>query len=175
MTGLPDLAGGGTPVSPVSPATGVGAVASADLYWQLTRFYARQVRLLGEQDIEGWARTFAVDAVFDQRARRDRTFAGGSPNVRRGRTQIAAAAVAAARKRADERSVRRYWQNMLTAEALADGTARAAYSAVLFQTPEGAPPGIFLSTRGIDELVPDGAGGWLVRGRTVIHDDLPRG
>jgi len=83
-------------------------------------------------------------------------------------------AAAAARKRADERSVRRCWQNMLTAELLDDGTARAAYSAVLFQTAEGAAPGIFLSTRGVDVLVPDGAGGWLVRTRTVIHDDLPR-
>jgi len=143
-----------------------------DVYHEIQEFYARQIHLLGAGDIERWARTFTVDAVFEQNARPDRRFARSAKAVRRGRADIAAAAGGATAQRRDESVVRRYWLGMLTVTAEADGSLRTGYYGALINTLPDAGVDVFLSTHGTDVLVREDDS-WQVRHRVIGHDDAP--
>nr|UUG47312.1 hypothetical protein [Amycolatopsis sp.] len=148
------------------------AVAPPDVYHEIQEFYARQIHLLGTGDIESWAETFTVDAVFEQNARPDRQFARSAKPVRRGRADIAAAAGGAAAQRRDDSVFRRYWLGMLTVTPEADGTLRTGYYGALINTLPDAEVDVFLSTHGTDVLVRED-GSWRVRHRVIGHDDAP--
>ncbi|MFF3936423.1 nuclear transport factor 2 family protein [Streptomyces phaeofaciens] len=151
--------------APGVPAAGV----DARLYDEVQRFYARQVQLLGDGDVDRWALTFAEDAVFEQEAPPEKVFAGNAPPVRRGRAEIAAAARGAVAERAAAGRVRRYLIGMLTVRRLPDGALTTRYCAVLVQTPPGGRAALHLSTTGRDLLVRHGDR-WLVRHRINSHD-----
>ncbi|WP_329395840.1 nuclear transport factor 2 family protein [Streptomyces melanogenes] len=145
--------------------------ADGRLYDEIQRFYARQVRLLGDGDVDRWALTFTEDAVFEQEAPADKVFAGNAPPVRTGRAAIAAAARGAVGERRADGRVRRYLIGMLTVRPAPDGAVHTRYDAVLVQTPRGGPCELHLSTTGRDELVRRGDG-WLVRHRVNSHDSV---
>lgn len=146
--------------------------ADGALYTEVERFYARQVQLLGEGDLERWALTFTEDAVFEQEAQAGRVWTGNAPSQRRGRAAIVAAARGAVAARREAAKVRRYLIGMLDVGPGADGTLRTTYLAVLLQTPRGGPPEVYLSTTGRDVLVrQDGA--LRVRHRINSHDNAP--
>jgi hypothetical protein len=150
-------------------------LAGGALYTEVQAFYARQVRLLGEGDLDRWARTFTEDAVFAQEAERDRVFAGNAPPERRGRAAIVAAARGAVAARSQSATVRRYLIGMLTVDPGSpgddgDGSIRTRYCALLLQTGAGAAPEVYLSTTGRDVLVRQG-GALRVRHRINSHDN----
>lgn len=140
------------------------------LYTQVQQFYARQVQLLGNGDIDRWSETFTEDAVFEQEAERGRVFAGNAPPQRHGRAVIAAAARGAVRQRQEGNVVRRYWIGMLQVEAATDGSVRTRYRAVLFQTVRGSASAVYLSTTGEDVLIREN-GDWRVHHRINSHDN----
>lgn len=164
------------------------------LYAELQQFYAYQVQLLGDGDIDRWAETFAEDAVFEQEAPPGHVFAGNAPPVRAGRTAIAAAARGAVAARREGGLVRRYWIGMLDAALDGDPAAgavsgpesgrpaygpagtpadevrvRTTYRAAQIQTATAGAPRLHLSTTGRDLLVRRD-GRWLVRHRVNSHD-----
>ncbi|MBD0741854.1 nuclear transport factor 2 family protein [Streptomyces sp. CBMA152] len=141
------------------------------LFDEIQRFYATQVRLLGEGDVDRWALTFTEDALFEQEAPADKVFAGNAPPVRRGRAAIAAAARGAVGERRADGRVRRYLIGMLTVQHIGDGAVRTRYNALLVQTPRGGRAELHLSTTGRDELVRRDDG-WLVRHRVNSHDSV---
>lgn len=145
-------------------------VVDGPLYDEIQRFYARQVQLLGDGDVDRWALTFHEDSVFEQEAPPDKVFAGAAPPVRRGRAAIAAAARGAVAERRAAGRVRRYHIGMLTVRRAADGSVHTRYDALLVQTPPGGRADVHLSTTGRDELVRHGDG-WLVRHRVNSHDN----
>ncbi|WP_329172293.1 nuclear transport factor 2 family protein [Streptomyces sp. NBC_01477] len=155
-----------------------GAVRSpyADgvLYGEVERFYARQVHLLGEGDLDRWALTFTEDALFEQEAQAGRVWTGNAPSERRGRAAIVAAARGAVAARREAAAVRRYLIGMLDLAPAADGSVRTRYRAVLLQTPRGGTPEVYLSTTGQDVLVRQD-GDWRVRHRINSHDNAPAG
>lgn len=149
-----------------------GPVPPADpgLYAEIQQFYARQVQLLGTEDIDSWSRTFAEDAVFEQETEPGRTFARGAPSHRRGRAAIAAAARGAVQQRREQKTVRRYLIGMLDVAPQGDGSVRTEYCAVLIQTGQGEQPVVHLSTTGRDLLVRE-RDAWQVRHRINSHDN----
>lgn len=162
---------GGTRAAPYAGTAPVPYVDGA-LYGDIERFYARQVQLLGEGDLDRWAATFTEDAVFAQEAQAGRVWTGNAPSERRGRAAIVAAARGAVAARREAAAVRRYLIGMLRVEPAAGGSLRTTYRAVLLQTPKGGVPEVYLSTTGRDVLVrQDGA--WRVRHRVNSHDNAP--
>jgi 3-phenylpropionate/cinnamic acid dioxygenase small subunit len=168
------------PEPEAAPAAGDGPpparppYADGALYAEVERFYARQVQLLGEGDLDRWALTFTEDAVFEQEAQAGRVWAGNAPSERRGRAAIVAAARGAVAARREAAAVRRYLIGMLRLDPGGDGTLRTTYRAVLLQTPQGGRPEVYLSTTGRDVLVRQD-GGWRVRHRINSHDNAPAG
>ncbi|MGI5175634.1 nuclear transport factor 2 family protein [Dactylosporangium sp. CA-152071] len=135
----------------------------------LLPFYVRQLHLLDAGEVDAWAATFTVDAVFTQVAPAGRTFAGGAPAQRRGRAAIAGALRAAVAKRAGSAVVRRYWLDMLVVDPAPGGALRTRFAAFNVETPAGGRPVVHNSTTGEDLLVP-APGGWLVAARRITHD-----
>jgi 3-phenylpropionate/cinnamic acid dioxygenase small subunit len=159
-------AAGGTSRRPPTP------YADGTLYTEVERFYARQVQLLGEADLDRWALTFTEDAVFEQEAQAGRVWAGNAPSERRGRAAIVAAARGAVAARREEAAVRRYLIGMLGLDPATDGSLRTTYRAVLLQTPRGGRAEVYMSTTGRDVLVCQ-EGTWRVRHRINSHDNAP--
>lgn len=141
----------------------------AEVYSSVQQFYARQIQLLGDGDVERWSQTFTEDALFEQATVPGREFARGAAGERRGRNQIAAAARGAVAQRREEGKVRRYWLGMLTVTPADGSSVRTDYYAALVQTDrDGA--GLHLSTTGSDVLVRSGES-WQVAYRLNAHDD----
>ncbi|KFZ76896.1 hypothetical protein ED92_40110 [Amycolatopsis sp. MJM2582] len=136
----------------------------------LARFYARQTRLLGTGDVEGWSETFAEDAVYEQRGRSDRVYARGASPARRGRDQIASAARGALADLAERGAVRKQWIDLVDVDTGPDGTVRAEYRTVIVQTGRDGGTSLHISAYGADVVVPDGER-WLVTERVLWHDD----
>ncbi|MEU3353826.1 SRPBCC family protein [Streptomyces sp. NPDC037389] len=137
---------------PVPPAT----------YAALQQFYAAQLRLLDDGEGGAWAETFAEDGEFDG----NNGDGSNRPKPLRGRAAIAAA-VAAAGPRPGRR---RHFTGMLTARQRPDGSVVTRFYALVVDTGTGEAPALRLTATCEDALVPDGAGGWLVRRRLVAHD-----
>jgi 3-phenylpropionate/cinnamic acid dioxygenase small subunit len=135
----------------------------------IEQFYARQIQLLGDGEVDRWGETFTPDAVFEQDGRLNQDGTRGPRAVWRGRADIVSAAGQARR---DSSVVRRYWVGMVTVSHNDDGSVRTGYYGALFNT-DVAGVDLFRSTHGTDLLVRDG-GEWLVAHRRIDHDDVGR-
>jgi hypothetical protein len=133
-----------------------------DLYLEIQRFYARQMRLLDSAAVSQWAETFTEDGVF--------AAAGLEPVA--GRSTIAAAAGEARARLAAAGRQHRHWIGMLTVDRGAGETLIATSYAMVIEVPVGGDAKLHRSTVCTDELV-SGPDGWLVRHRRVARDDMP--
>jgi hypothetical protein len=133
-----------------------------DLYLDIQRFYARQMRLLDAAEVDEWAQTFTEDGVF--------AAAGLEPVA--GRSTIATAAGEARARLAAAGHQHRHWIGMLTVERGDGETLIATSYAMVIDVPLGGDPKLHRSTVCTDELV-SGPAGWLVRHRRVTRDDMP--
>lgn len=135
---------------------------TTETYTQILQFYAQHVQLLDNGRAEEWSDQFTEDGVFSQNVKPDpkigRAVIGAG--MRRGVDRIAATGV-----------TRRHWFGMVDAAAQPDGSVRTRYYAIVFETPKGGRPSVYLSTTGADELVRQD-GRWLVRSRHVAHDGV---
>lgn len=131
-----------------------------DVYIEIARFYARQMRLLDEGNADGWAQTFARDGVFRSPTR---------PGPITGRAGIRDAARAAVDDLAARQTVRRHWIGMLEVEPRPDGSAYAHSYAQVIETPQGGQSALCMLTTCADVLVREG-GRWVVQDRTVTRD-----
>jgi 3-phenylpropionate/cinnamic acid dioxygenase small subunit len=139
-------------VTPVTP----------QMYTEILQFYAEHVQLLDNGMAEAWAEQFTEDGVFSQNVK---------PIPKRGRTEIGAGMRRGLDRIAATGATRRHWFGMVVAEAQADSSVRTRYYALVFETPKGGRPSVYLSTTGEDELV-QRDGTWLVRHRHVAHDGV---
>lgn len=146
--------------APVHPAESTGSA----LYLEVQQFYGRQMHLLDEADVAGWAATFTEDGVFA---------ANAHPEPQVGRAAIEKSAHSAARALADQKIQRRHWLGMLDVSEREDGTILARTYALVINTPRGGQAAVHLSTSCDDILVRE-QGRLLVRHRQVLRDDLPR-
>ena len=140
------------------------------LYQQVQAFYARQMRLMDDGEVEAWLDTFTEDAVIANNA---------NPAPARGRElmrKVAHKIVAAAR---DAGVTHRHWLGMLTVDQPEPDRPDpdrlvTRFYALVVETPKGGTPRIWRSTNGSDVLLRHGAG-WRVSERHVLHDDIPEG
>jgi hypothetical protein len=132
-------------------------------YSSIVRFYAAHGQLLDAGRAEEWAEQFTEDGTFAQNVR---------PEPKRGRPAIADAVRRGTDALHERGLTRRHWFGMIDAETLADGGVRTRYYAVVFETPAGGEPRLYLSTTAEDVLV-RGEGRWLVRSRLINHDGAP--
>jgi actinorhodin biosynthesis protein ActVIA len=95
---------------------------SAELYVEVTQFYAWQMHRMDGNDFGGFAATFVADAVFG--------LAGGTELI--GPEAIEAGARAAADR--FEGAQPRHWFDMLTVEEADDGTVSTSYYATVTVT-----------------------------------------
>lgn len=133
-----------------------------DVYIEIARFYARQMRLLDEGDADGWAQTFARDGVFRSPMRSE-------PII--GRAGIRDAARATVDDLSARQIVRRHWIGMLEVAPRPDGSAYAHSYSQVIETPRGGQPALRMLTTCADVLVCEG-GRWVVQDRTVTRDGL---
>lgn len=146
--------------APVRPAESTGS----SLYSEVQHFYGRQMRLLDENDVVGWAETFTEDGVFA---------ANAHPEPQVGRAVLAERSRQAAQALADQGVQRRHWLGMLEVAEQDDGTIRARTYALIINTPRDGQAAVHLSTSCDDILVRE-QGELLVKHRQVLRDDLPR-
>ncbi|RBQ20070.1 nuclear transport factor 2 family protein [Spongiactinospora rosea] len=161
---LPQRVSGGTGVSEGADGPN-GTAVSGDtaLYQEVQQFYARQMQLLDEGVVEGWAGTFTEDGVFT---------ANAHPAPQRGRSTIEEGARKTAAQLEAREVRRRHWLGMLTVDERQDGTIAARTYALVLETPKGGQAGVLLSCTCDDVLVRQG-GELLVQHRSVHRDDLP--
>ncbi|MGW4940913.1 nuclear transport factor 2 family protein [Actinoplanes sp. NPDC004185] len=138
---------------------------SADplVYQEVQQFYARQMRLLDEGEVDRWAGTFTEDGVFT---------ANAHPHPQQGRAAIKEGAAAAARQMAERGVQRRHWLGMLSVGERPDGSLLAHTYALVVETTRGGSSELRLSCTCDDTLVrvDDEL---KVRHRQVRRDDLP--
>ncbi|TCO62054.1 nuclear transport factor 2 family protein [Actinocrispum wychmicini] len=126
------------------------------------RFYARQMHLLDDGDVTGWAQTFTETGSFASNA---------MPAAVAGRDAIAKAAGETTAALARDKLRRRHWIGMLAITAGDDDTVRVRSYALVIQTPIGGTPTVLASTTCDDLLVAHGDD-WLVADRVIARDDL---
>lgn len=135
------------------------AVSDLD-YASIIRFYAGHAQLLDAGRAEEWADQFTEDGTFAQNVK---------PTVRRGRADIAASMRKGIDALAARGLVRRHWFGTVATEPVEPGVVRTRYYAVVFETPRGGSPRLYLSTTAEDVLERRG-GTWFVRSRHISHD-----
>lgn len=132
---------------------------SAELYVEVTQFYARQMHQMDGDEFGGFAATFVADAVF--------RLAGGAELI--GPEAIEAGARAAAGRFGGGQP--RHWFDMMTVEEADDGTVSTSYYATVTVTSsEGSvlvEPTCFVR----DTLVRV-SGALRGRSRVIERDDL---
>jgi 3-phenylpropionate/cinnamic acid dioxygenase small subunit len=138
------------------------AAADSETYFQVQRFYARQMQLLDDGAAEEWADTFTADGVFA---------ANAAPAPVKGRENIAAAARSTTERLQADGIVRRHWLGMLDVRREAGDLLSVRSYALIVETPKGGQAGVRMSTLCEDVLVREGDD-WLVRERKVSRDDL---
>lgn len=144
-------------------------------YSSILRFYAGHGQLLDAGRAEEWAEQFTEDGVFAQNVK---------PEPKRGRAAIAAAMRKGIDALEGRGLTRRHWFGMVDAETLVDaeipvdagtpqgGAVRTRYYAVVFETPAGGEPRVYLSTTA-EDVLERRDGQWLVRSRLITHDGSP--
>jgi hypothetical protein len=139
-----------------------GQQSSVELYQQVQQFYARQMQLLDNGEVDAWMHTFTEDGVFAANAQLE-------PTV--GREAIGAAARKATDHFAAQGIQRRHWLGMVSVTGQEGTTVTARSYVLLIETPRGGQAAILCSATCEDvlELGPDGP---AVRRRDVSRDDL---
>ncbi|GAA0608485.1 hypothetical protein GCM10010174_27120 [Kutzneria viridogrisea] len=137
--------------------------ADVDLHTQVEMFYARHMQLLGDEDFEGWARTFTEDATF-----------GGSSHSEplRGRAAIADGGRRGQQVLTDKGLVHRRWLGMVTVDPRQDGSLAVRSYGVVVQTERDGGsvpvrPAVF------EDLLVPSQDGWLISQRVISRDDQP--
>jgi 3-phenylpropionate/cinnamic acid dioxygenase small subunit len=133
---------------------------SVQLYCSVQLFYARQMQLLDDGNVEAWVDTFAEDAPFYSSSRADPVV--GRPDMIRVMGAVRDGRVAAG-------IVRRHWIGMLDLWPQPDGTVHTRAYAIVFATRQGEGPAVQLCTVCRDVLAPQ-EDTWCVRERRVTHD-----
>ncbi|GHH93213.1 nuclear transport factor 2 family protein [Streptomyces capillispiralis] len=129
-------------------------------YAAITQFYAGHAQLLDAGRAEEWAEQFTEDGTFAQNVK---------PGVKRGRVDIAAGMRKGIDALAARGLTRRHWFGMVAAEPVEPGVVRTRYYAVVFETPKGGEPRLYLSTTA-EDVLERRAGTWFVRSRYISHD-----
>lgn len=137
----------------------IDPLAPVEVYVRVQQFYARQMALLDDGDVEEWAATFCADAVFAET---------GMPAPLRGSVAIRDAVRPEVDKLAAAGIDFRHRFGMLDVVPSPDGV-RTRFSTLALATPRGGPIAVRGNVVGRDHLVPDGAS-WLVRHRHLRYD-----
>ncbi|WP_199510894.1 nuclear transport factor 2 family protein [Nucisporomicrobium flavum] len=140
----------------------VGSTFDTGLYAEVQQFYSRQMRMLDDGVVDGWAESFTEDGVFS---------ANAHPEPAVGRAAITAGARQAHAALTEQGIQRRHWLGMLDVEPQPDGTINARSYALILSTPRGGTAQVQLSCVCEDVLV-RADGRLLVRERRVTRDDL---
>ncbi|MET8703388.1 nuclear transport factor 2 family protein [Kitasatospora sp. NPDC004723] len=143
-------------------ATTAGAVDTA-LHLEIQHFYARHMQAVDLGDVAAWAAGFTEDGVFS-------TNAFPEPVV--GRAAIEAATAAGEEARKPTGVIRRHVLTTLALEPAADGSVRTRSYVMVLETLPKARTEIYCSTLCEDVLVRGEHGGWLIRSRHILRDDL---
>ncbi|MFF7365862.1 nuclear transport factor 2 family protein [Streptomyces sp. NPDC008125] len=136
--------------------------ATAELYAEITQFYAWHMVLMDDREPDAWADAYTEDAVFEEPGRTD---------VLRGREAIRASITKRTAALAEAGTVMRHWVNNLAVTPLPDGTLRTRYYSLAMRAPLGQRPDIFAHVVCRDVLVREGDR-WLVRHRNIGIDPL---
>ncbi|MGJ5756576.1 SnoaL-like protein [Streptomyces puniciscabiei] len=139
-----------------------GQQSSVELYQQVQQFYARQMQLLDNGEVDAWMHTFTEDGVFATNAQPE-------PTV--GREAIGAGARQAMDHFAAQGVQRRHLLGTVAVTGQQGTTVTARSYVLLMETPRGGRTTILCSATCEDvlELGPDGP---AVRRREVSRDDL---
>ncbi|MFF4962514.1 nuclear transport factor 2 family protein [Streptomyces sp. NPDC001222] len=139
-----------------------GQQSSVELYQQVQQFYARQMQLLDNGEVDAWMHTFTEDGVLA---------ANAQPEPTVGREAIGAAARKATGHFAAQGIQRRHWLGMVSVTGQEGTTVTVRSYVLLIETPRGGQATILCSATCEDvlELGPDGP---AVRRRDVSRDDL---
>jgi len=149
-----------TPVAPLGSST------DAQLYTSIQHFYARHMQAVDDGDARTWALGFTEDGVFDSNA---------LPGPVSGRETIETATRAAEEARKPTGVTRRHVMTMLAVEPEDEAATvvRTRSYVAVFSTLPGQPTGIYCMTSCQDVLVREADGGWRIRSRHVLRDDMP--
>ncbi|MFD2471032.1 nuclear transport factor 2 family protein [Amycolatopsis silviterrae] len=132
------------------------------LYQEVQAFYAKQMQLMDDGEVEPWAQTFTSDATIANNA---------NPAPASGRELI----LKVARKLAadvESRGVQhRHWTGMLVVDSESADRVRTQLYAMVAEIPAGGEARLWRSTFCRDTLV-RGVDGWQVSRRVVTHDDI---
>ncbi|MEV7117631.1 nuclear transport factor 2 family protein [Kitasatospora griseola] len=149
--------------SPVAPSS---SSVDPQLYIAIQQFYARHMQAVDGGDARTWALGFTEDGEFDSNA---------LPAPVRGRETIETATLAAEEARRPTGVTRRHVMTMLAVEPEDEAATvvRTRSYVAVFTTLPGQPTGIYCMTSCQDVLVRQPDGGWRIRSRHVLRDDLP--
>jgi len=142
--------------------TTVRQQTAAELYQQVQQFYARQMQLLDDGEVDAWADTFTEDGVFA---------ANAQPEPTVGREAIVAAARKATEQFAAQGIQRRHWLGMVSVTGQEGTTVTARCYALVIETPRGGQSAIRVSTL-CEDVLELGPAGPVVRRRDITRDDL---
>jgi 3-phenylpropionate/cinnamic acid dioxygenase small subunit len=152
-----------TQLSEAAAIPGTAAVDAA-LYAQIQQFYAAHMQSVDNGDAHAWALGFTEDGVFDSNV---------LPEPVSGRAAIERATLEGEAARRPTGVTRRHVMTMLTVEESTADAVRTRCYVVVFATRPKERSEIYCTTVCEDELVRGAHGGWLVRSRNVLRDDLP--
>lgn len=136
--------------------------AEVGLYQEVQGFYARQMQLMDDGNVDEWVRTFTEDATIANNA---------NPAPASGReliTKVARKLVADVVRRG---VTHRHWTGMLVLEERGPDEVVARMYAMVAEIPEGGEAKLWRSTFCRDTLVRRDAR-WQVAHRQVTHDDI---
>ncbi len=133
-----------------------------ELYHQVQAFYAKQMQLMDDGDVEPWAETFTADATIANNA---------NPAPATGRELILKVARKLAADVVSRGVQHRHWTGMLVVTEDSADQVRTQLYAMVAEIPAGGEARLWRSTFCRDTLV-RGANGWQVAQRVVTHDDI---
>ncbi|MGW4568540.1 nuclear transport factor 2 family protein [Streptomyces sp. NPDC004561] len=139
-----------------------GQQSSVELYQQVQQFYARQMQLLDDGEVDAWMHTFTEEAVFA---------ANAQPEPTVGREAIGAGARKAIDHFAAQGIQRRHWLGMVSVTGQEGTTVTVRSYVLLIETPRGGQATI-LCTATCEDVLELGPDGPAVRRRDVSRDDL---
>jgi len=136
-------------------------VVSGDLYAEVRTFYARQMRLLDQLDIQRYAETFTEDGVVDHASRGERA---------QGRAAMIAGMRQALPRYAGI-AVRHFFDHLLI-EPLDDERLSVTYYSLVTRT-DAAGAVVFEPTFTVEDVLVRVDGALAAKSRTVYRDGAP--
>ncbi|MCP2262597.1 3-phenylpropionate/cinnamic acid dioxygenase, small subunit [Streptoalloteichus tenebrarius] len=138
----------------------VATPVAGELYHEVHQFYAQQMYLLDEHDVDGWVNTFAEDGVF---------VSNGLPEPLRGHAELLPATRAGADRRDERGVVHRHLMTMLAVWERSDGTLLTRAYVLVVETGREQPTRTWANTV-IQDVLARRGDSWVVLERRIALD-----